>query len=79
MLARHARLAGIQGRCSPHVFRHTAARSFLVNGGSSFALQRLLGHSSIVVTQVYVNLLDKDIQLEHSRCSPVDNLPLRLR
>jgi site-specific recombinase XerD len=63
-------------RCSPHVLRHTFARSFLANGGDVFSLQRILGHSpnSLAVTRRYVQLLDDDLRETHRRASPVDNL-----
>lgn len=62
--------------CSPHVLRHTFARSFLANGGDVFTLQRILGHSpaSLEVTQRYVSLLDEDIREMHRRASPMDRL-----
>lgn len=64
-------------RCSPHVLRHTFARSFLANGGDVFSLQRILGHSpkSLAVTRRYVQLLDDDLRETHRRASPVDHLP----
>lgn len=63
-------------RCSPHVLRHTFARSFLTNGGDVFSLQRILGHSpaSLDVTRRYVQLLDEDLREAHRRASPVDRL-----
>jgi site-specific recombinase XerD len=61
-------------RCSPHVLRHTFARTFLANGGDVFSLQRILGHSpaSLEVTRRYVYLLDDDLRETHRRASPVD-------
>ena len=45
LVHRLASRAELQTRCSPHVLRHTFARSFLTNGGDVFSLQRILGHS----------------------------------
>ena len=84
-LAAHAiqqlfrRLSGrvnLSVRCSPHVLRHTFARSFLQNGGDVFSLQRILGHSpsSLQVTRRYVDLLDDDLRAVHRNASPVDRL-----
>ena len=62
--------------CSPHVLRHTFARTFLANGNDVFSLQRILGHSptSLEVTRRYVHLLDDDLRETHRRASPVDHL-----
>ena len=63
-------------RCSPHVLRHTFARSFLRNGGDVFSLQRILGHSprSLQVTRRYLDLDDDDLRAVHRNVSPVDRL-----
>lgn len=79
IVRRAAQRAGLQIRCSPHVLRHTFARSFLANGGDVFSLQRILGHSpaSLDVTQRYVELLDDDLREVHRRASPMDALRSR--
>lgn len=67
--------AGV-AHCHPHRFRHTFAVMFLRNGGTSLALQRLLGHSTMEMVRVYVKLSEVDLQQAHRRASPVENLRL---
>lgn len=74
-MRRLARQAGITGvRCSPHTFRHTFAKSYLINGGDIFSLQRILGHTSLASVRIYLNLFACDIKKQHRRFSPVDRL-----
>jgi site-specific recombinase XerD len=76
LFRRLTKRAAIDGRCSPHIMRHTFARSFLRNGGDVFSLQRILGHSpsSLQVTRRYVDLDDDDLRAAHREASPVDRL-----
>jgi site-specific recombinase XerD len=76
LFRRLVRRSKLSVRCSPHVLRHTFARSFLQNGGDVFSLQRILGHSptSLQVTRRYVDLLDDDLRAIHRQASPVDRL-----
>ena len=66
-------------RCSPHTFRHTFAKQYLLNGGDVFSLQRILGHTSLEVVKLYVNLASDDISAQHHRFSPADNMNLSLK
>ena len=75
MLTRLGRRSGIAGvRISPHTFRHSFARQYLMCGGDVFSLQRILGHKSLEVVKIYVNLASDDISEQHRRFSPVDNM-----
>jgi len=75
MLRRYGRIAGITGvRCSPHTFRHTFAKNYLLNGGDIFSLQKILGHSSLASVRIYLNLFATDLKKQHQHFSPVDNL-----
>jgi integrase/recombinase XerC len=57
--------AGITGRCSPHSLRHTFARSYLVNGGDVFSLQRILGRTTLDMVKRCVALADVDLVARH--------------
>jgi integrase/recombinase XerD len=61
-------------RLSAHTFRHTFAKNWLMNGGDIFSLQKILGHKTLEMVRNYVNITFKDIQSQHSKFSPGDNL-----
>ena len=44
-----------------HRYRHTFAKQWILNGGNVVSLSRLLGHSSLSITQNYVNLLVSEL------------------
>jgi integrase/recombinase XerD len=61
-------------RLSAHTFRHTFAKNWLMNGGDIFSLQKILGHRTLDMVRNYVNITFKDIQSQHNKFSPGDNL-----
>lgn len=74
-LSKLGKQAGITDkRVSPHTFRHTFAKSFIKNGGNIFALQRILGHSTLDMVRVYVNLFSCEVDEEHRKASPLNNI-----
>ena len=74
MIRRLGKKAGVHG-VHVHRLRHTFAISFLRAGGDVFSLQYLLGHSTLVMTQRYLQSLNADDALDaHRRCSPLDNM-----
>lgn len=45
-----------------HRFRHTFAKKWAIMGGSVVTLQKILGHSSLAITEGYLNLLTSDLK-----------------
>ncbi|MCT2195213.1 tyrosine-type recombinase/integrase [Paenibacillus sp. p3-SID1389] len=75
MLKNYAKRAGVTGpRVSPHTFRHYFAVKFLREGGDPIALARILGHTSLNMTQVYVKYTGTDLREQHDKASPVTHL-----
>lgn len=69
-IARNKHIKGV--RVSPHTFRHTFAKFFLLNGGDVFTLQKILGHADITTTKQYVNMNDKDIRVQNDKYNPLE-------
>lgn len=67
--------AGVQGvRTSPHTFRHTMTKFYIMNGGDVFSLQRLLDHSTMDMVRRYIQLDTADIESQHQTFSPLKNI-----
>ncbi len=58
---------------TPYHLRHCFALGYIRSGGNAFSLQRIMGHASLEMTKVYVNLNDKDLEKEHTAASPLQN------
>ncbi len=61
--------------CSPHGIRNNFAKRFLMSGGDIYTLSKILGHSSVKVTEKsYLDFDDEDIRKKYQRYSPLANL-----
>lgn len=56
-----AKSAGLSGEISPHTFRHSFATHLVQNGADLRAVQEMMGHNSIMSTEIYTHMHSKDL------------------
>jgi len=72
VVKRRANLAEVE-QPTLHDFRRAFALNMLRAGVDIFTVQRLMGHTSLVVLKRYLALTDQDTKAAHMRGSPVDH------
>ena len=60
-----------------HRYRHTFAKQWILNGGNVVSLSKLLGHTSLDITQNYINLLVSDVAKQIDEINVLDKFSVR--
>jgi integrase/recombinase XerD len=67
--------AGLHGKGSCHMLRHTCATHMLEGGADIRYIQQLLGHESLETTAIYTAVDIRKLQEVHARCHPTGRVP----
>lgn len=67
--------AQIDKNITPHALRNNFARRFLIASKDIYTLSKILGHSSVTVTEkAYLDLANEDLRKSYQNYSPLENM-----
>lgn len=70
LIKKYARQAGISGKVSPHMLRHTFATHMLDGGADLRVVQELLGHAHLSSTQIYTHVTRSQMRSTYLEAHP---------
>ena len=70
LLEKHIQQAGLDSRTTPHTLRHSFATHLLDRGADIRSVQELLGHKSLVTTQIYTHISTASLRAAYEKSHP---------